>query len=225
MRHDCLEPLGLSVTEAAKRLGVSPQAVVRYRQWPCGHLAGDGDPLRQGFRRRRRHVVPAAGGLRPGPSDEAGRPDQDRATVAGGVGATGRKRGEVCDGGRSEDGSADLDAGRDRSGLGYFAPAGPAAQGAAGEAAVGAASWHAAARGVSGGYNAAGTHERGPVLRVRGMTPGFYVAIVARAFVRGGHLNQMPFNASLQRPTIAERLRSRLPTATTTVPPAPPTLA
>ena len=89
VRHDCLEPLGLSVTEAAKRLGVSRKQL---------SAIVNGHPFRQGLWRWRRYMVPAAGGLRLGPGDEASRPDQDRATVAGGVGAAGKKTGEVCDG-------------------------------------------------------------------------------------------------------------------------------
>ena len=44
VRYDCLEPLGLTVTEAAKGLGVSPQTVVGHRQWPVRDLPGHGDP-------------------------------------------------------------------------------------------------------------------------------------------------------------------------------------
>ena len=39
VRHDCLEPLGLTVTEAARRLGGQPKAAFRTGQRPFGHLS------------------------------------------------------------------------------------------------------------------------------------------------------------------------------------------
>ena len=44
VRYDCLEPLGLSVTEGlAEKLGVSRKQLIEPRQRAFGHLARDGD--------------------------------------------------------------------------------------------------------------------------------------------------------------------------------------
>jgi plasmid maintenance system antidote protein VapI len=49
IRDQCLEPLGLSVTDAAKGLGVTPQGALGAAQWPCRGFAGNGDPAGKGL--------------------------------------------------------------------------------------------------------------------------------------------------------------------------------
>ena len=63
VRHDCLEPLGLSVTDGGAGVGREPEAVVGAGEWAGGDFAGDGDSAGQGVWGRREHVVPAAGGV------------------------------------------------------------------------------------------------------------------------------------------------------------------
>jgi hypothetical protein len=46
IRRDCLEPLGLSVTKAASRLGIT---AVRYRERSFRHFCRDGNPTRYGI--------------------------------------------------------------------------------------------------------------------------------------------------------------------------------
>ena len=50
IRNACLEPLGLSVTEGAKVLGVARPTLSRGHQRQGFHFAGNGDQARQGFR-------------------------------------------------------------------------------------------------------------------------------------------------------------------------------
>ena len=63
VRHDCLEPLGLSVTDGARVLGVSRKQLVGAGEWAGGDFAGDGDSVRQGFWRWGQHLVSATGGV------------------------------------------------------------------------------------------------------------------------------------------------------------------
>ena len=39
VRHDCLEPLGLSITEAAQKLGSGPQTAIGHSQRPFWDIA------------------------------------------------------------------------------------------------------------------------------------------------------------------------------------------
>ena len=71
VRHDCLEPLGLTVTEGAKVLGVTRQALNNLVNGKGGNLPGNGRAVIQGFRHRPGNVVAAANGLRPRPSAAA----------------------------------------------------------------------------------------------------------------------------------------------------------
>ena len=77
------EAAGAQRDGSANKLGVSRRQLSEGRQRLLGDLARNGDPPRQGVRRRCEHVVPAAGGLRLGPGDETGRPDQGRADIDG----------------------------------------------------------------------------------------------------------------------------------------------
>ena len=56
VRHECL---GLGVTQAARELGVKPQASVGYCQLPFGDFPADGDSPRQGVRRGAWELAPA----------------------------------------------------------------------------------------------------------------------------------------------------------------------
>ena len=73
VRYDCLEPLGLSVAEAAQKLGVDDKELSDIVTRPGWHIARDGDSLGQSLRRRRNHLVSHAGGLRPGTGHAKGR--------------------------------------------------------------------------------------------------------------------------------------------------------
>jgi hypothetical protein len=48
VRHDCIAPLGLTITEAVEALGDRQQSGQRQER----HLRANGDPPRQGVRRR-----------------------------------------------------------------------------------------------------------------------------------------------------------------------------
>ena len=48
IRENCLEPLGLSVTEATRLLGVTRHPLARGSQRPRGNLYGDGAPAGEG---------------------------------------------------------------------------------------------------------------------------------------------------------------------------------
>ncbi len=64
VRHDCIEPLDLTITETAEILGVtrnSQQSGQRQER----HFGGYGAATRQGIRRRRGNVAAAPNGLRP----------------------------------------------------------------------------------------------------------------------------------------------------------------
>ena len=73
VKHDCLAPLGLSVTKGSGGPRRDPADAQRSRQLPPGHLAGNGAASRPGVRRRRRCLAAAAGGLRsrPGATERA----------------------------------------------------------------------------------------------------------------------------------------------------------
>ena len=62
--HDCLEPLGLSVTEAAQKLGVSRKQLSSLVNCRAGISPEMAIRPGQGIRRRGFHLVPDAGGLR-----------------------------------------------------------------------------------------------------------------------------------------------------------------
>lgn len=44
VKHDCIEPLGLTVTRAAEVPGRHPADAERSHSLPAGHLARNGDP-------------------------------------------------------------------------------------------------------------------------------------------------------------------------------------
>ena len=48
IKENCLDPLGLNVTEAAKVLGVARHTLSRVTEWTCGHFAGDGHSAGEG---------------------------------------------------------------------------------------------------------------------------------------------------------------------------------
>ena len=78
--HECMEPLGLSVTEAAARLGVSRKQLVGCGQRPVRNFGGDGNSAQQGVWRQRGDVGPPAGELQPVPGDGACGRDPGRAS-------------------------------------------------------------------------------------------------------------------------------------------------
>ena len=57
IRTACLEPLGLSVTDGAKVLGVTRQALNNVVNGKAAISPGDGDPARQGVRQHGGNVV------------------------------------------------------------------------------------------------------------------------------------------------------------------------
>jgi hypothetical protein len=96
VRHDCLEPLGLSVSAAAEELGVSRKQLSGIVNGRAG-IAGDGDPARQGVRRWCRDLASPAGRLRSRPGDAPRRPDQGRAPEPhGGMTREGRRLRSSC---------------------------------------------------------------------------------------------------------------------------------
>ena len=64
VRHACLEPLGLSVTEGAKILGVTRQALNNIVNWQVRHQRRNGYPAHEGVRQHRGNVVADAACLR-----------------------------------------------------------------------------------------------------------------------------------------------------------------
>ena len=66
IRENCLDPLGLSVTEAAKVLGVARHTLSRVLERTCGRFARDGDPPREGRMVQRRVLAPPSDLLQPG---------------------------------------------------------------------------------------------------------------------------------------------------------------
>ena len=73
VRHDCIEPLGLTITEAAEALGVTRQTLNNLVNGKSGFSADMAIRLDKAFGGRR-DVVPAANGLRP----RAGAPSRGR---------------------------------------------------------------------------------------------------------------------------------------------------
>ena len=71
VRVSCLEPLGLNVTEGAKALGVSRQALSNLVNGPRSHVDRDGGPAREGLRLYDRDLDTLAGGLRCRPGTSA----------------------------------------------------------------------------------------------------------------------------------------------------------
>ena len=63
VRHDCLEPLGLSVTDAAAHLGVSRKQLSDVLNGRSGISAEMAVRLDKAFRWRRIDVVPTTGGV------------------------------------------------------------------------------------------------------------------------------------------------------------------
>ena len=64
VRCDCLEPLGLSVAEAAQKLGVDDEGTIGCCEWSGWYLARDGDSPGQSLWWKCNHLVSDAGGLR-----------------------------------------------------------------------------------------------------------------------------------------------------------------
>jgi hypothetical protein len=64
VRYDCLEALGLSVTAAAKVLGVTRQALQQSRQWQEWDFTGDGYSPLKGLWRSASRLAEDADGLR-----------------------------------------------------------------------------------------------------------------------------------------------------------------
>ena len=64
VRVSCLEPLGLSVTEGAKALGVSRQALSNLVNGRAQDVVRDGDSPRQGLRLHDRDLDTPSDGLR-----------------------------------------------------------------------------------------------------------------------------------------------------------------
>ena len=85
-----LRAVGAQRDGSGKKTWSQPKAAIRCREWSFGNLAANGDSPRQGIRRRSKHMVPIAGGLRLSPSDEKGRPNQGRAAIDSGVGKQAR---------------------------------------------------------------------------------------------------------------------------------------
>jgi addiction module HigA family antidote len=77
VRHDCLEPLGLSVTEGAKALGVTRQALNNVVNGKSGISPEMAIRLFQGFWQQCRNLAADAGRLRSGA--RTGQPHQSQA--------------------------------------------------------------------------------------------------------------------------------------------------
>jgi hypothetical protein len=71
IKDACLDPLGLTVTEGAKVLGVTRNTLSRVDQRAVGHLGGDGHPARESRLVERRPLAAAPDGLRTGASAAA----------------------------------------------------------------------------------------------------------------------------------------------------------
>ena len=63
IREFCIEPLGLTVTEAAKGLGVSRKTLSALLNGRFGISPDNGDSTFQGFRRQRRKLDHTAGSI------------------------------------------------------------------------------------------------------------------------------------------------------------------
>ena len=85
VRHDCLAPLGLSVTEAAKKLGISRKQLSDIVNGRAGISPEMAIRLDKAFGGGRAHLAPPTGGLRSCSGHEARRQDQGSAHHAGGV--------------------------------------------------------------------------------------------------------------------------------------------
>ena len=68
VRENCLDPLGLSVTEAAEVLGVARHTLSRVLERPRGHLARHGHPAGEGRVVQRRLLVEPPDRIQPGSS-------------------------------------------------------------------------------------------------------------------------------------------------------------
>ena len=76
VRHDCIEPLGLTITETAKVLGVTRQTLNNLVNGKSGISADMAIRLDKGFWRRRGNLAPTPNGLRLGTGSPARRRDQ-----------------------------------------------------------------------------------------------------------------------------------------------------
>jgi hypothetical protein len=82
--YDCLEPLGLSVTQGAKVLGCHAASVEQSRQPQKRHFAGDGDTVGKSLQPRQ-YLAWTSDGLRLGASNEERMRDQGETGRTGGV--------------------------------------------------------------------------------------------------------------------------------------------
>ena len=64
VKRQCLEPLGLTVTRAARGLGVTRQALSELVNERTGDLGGNGDKVVEGLRLHARDLARDADGLR-----------------------------------------------------------------------------------------------------------------------------------------------------------------
>ena len=87
IRKNCLEPLGLTVTEAAMVLGVARHTLSRVLNGHAGVFAGDGHSAGEGGMVERGVLAAAAGFVRPGAGSPGRRPDRGSA-IRGGTGFT-----------------------------------------------------------------------------------------------------------------------------------------
>ena len=65
IRRQCLEPLDLTVTEAAKGLAVSRNTLSMLLKRPPRHIPRDGHPVVGGIRRQPRKLADPANAVRP----------------------------------------------------------------------------------------------------------------------------------------------------------------
>ena len=82
VRHDCLEPLGLTVTEAAQKLGVSRKQLSNVVNGRSGISPEMAIRLDMVFGGGAATWVPDAGGIRPGPGPRQGRHNRSRTSRA-----------------------------------------------------------------------------------------------------------------------------------------------
>ena len=85
--RQCIEPLGLSITDAAAALGVTRTTLSELVNEKARHIAGNGRQAVQSFRRQRRKLACATGAVRP--CSRSRRPNE---TQAIGIGLTRHKR-------------------------------------------------------------------------------------------------------------------------------------
>jgi hypothetical protein len=88
VRHDCLEPLGLSVTEGARVLGVTRQTLNNVVNAKSGISPGDGDPAGEGVWQYGGDVAADAASLRSGGSSQGREQNQGATPVCAGTPGT-----------------------------------------------------------------------------------------------------------------------------------------